>query len=95
MTLLPNADDAIISEAKFIEYALHPIKSRGKSFAFEQALGYNLSNVILLIENIKTNLKNFEAIFKGDNGYGLKYEVQMELIGINGNSANVLTSWIV
>ena len=95
MGALPNADKAIISETKFVEYVLHPNKSRGKAFAFQQVLGYNLSNAAKLIENIRNNLDNFEANFKGDNGYGLKYEVLMELEGENGRTANVLTSWIV
>ena len=48
-----------------------------------------------MIKNIRKNLSNFEAIFKGDNGYGLRYEVLMKLEGENGRVANVLTSWIV
>ena len=95
VNVLPNADNAIIPEEKFFDYALHPIKGKGKAYAFDKALGYNLNNARKLIENIRNNLTNFEAISKGDNGYGLKYEVLMELLGENGKTANVLTSWIV
>ncbi|MDR0293929.1 MAG: hypothetical protein LBH95_07245 [Oscillospiraceae bacterium] len=80
---------------KFTEYALDPVKGKGKAHAFEKALGYDLSNADKLIENIRKNLKNFEAKAKGDNGYGFKYEVLMNLTGENGKTANVLTGWIV
>jgi hypothetical protein len=92
---LPNADKVIISSEKFVEYLLHPVKSKGKAIAFEQALGYNLSNYGELIEDIRKNLTKYEAKYKGDNGYGQKYEVFMELNGKNEKVASVLTSWII
>lgn len=95
VNILPNAATAVISIRKFTEYALHPVKSKGKAYAFEKVLGNNLSNSDKLIENIRMNLANFEAKLKGDNGFGFKYEVMMDLLGENGNRANVLTSWIV
>ncbi len=39
--------------AKLTQYALNPDKAPDKAFAFEKALGYNLSNVDKLIENIQ------------------------------------------
>ena len=95
MNILPNADKAVIPLEKFTRYILHPVKSNGKAYVFKRALGYDLSNADRLIENIKRNLKRFEAIPKGDNGYGLKYEIVMKLLGEKGRTAYVLTSWIV
>ncbi|MCL2633328.1 MAG: hypothetical protein FWD34_02315 [Oscillospiraceae bacterium] len=95
MNILPNADKAVIPVRKFTEYALHPVKGKGKAYAFEQALGYDLTNYNILIKNIKDSLIKFKATSKGDNGFGIKYEVLMILRGENGKSANVLTSWIV
>jgi hypothetical protein len=92
--VLPNADKAIIPLQKFIDYVLHPINGKGKAYAFQHALGYDLSNVEKLIENIRQNVFSYEAKYKGDNGFGLKYEVFMELTGENGKSAYVLTGWI-
>jgi hypothetical protein len=43
--------------------------------------------------NLKINF--FEAKYNGDNGFGIKYEVLMELTGENGKSAYVLTGWII
>ena len=95
MNILPNAENAVIPAEKFVEYALHPIKGKGKAYAFEKALGYCLYNVAKLIDNIRKNIKNFEAISRGDNGFGMKYEIMMKLTGENGKVANVITSWIV
>jgi len=95
LSSLPNAENAVIPVKKFAEYALHPVKGKGKAYAFEHALGYNLSNVDKLIENIRENLRCFEAVAKGENRFGFKYEVLMNLLGENGKTANVLTSWIV
>ena len=95
MNILPNAENVVIPVEKFTEYALHPVKGKGKAYAFEQVLGYDLSNVDKLIENIRNNITNFESKLKGDNGFGLKYEVLMKLTGSNGRTANVLTGWIV
>ena len=94
LDVLPKFDEAVIPVEKFLNYALDPITSRGKSVAFRDALGYTKANVELLIVSIKNNLKCFPAISKGDNGYGETYTVLMELEGINGKTANVTTAWL-
>ena len=65
-----------------------------KAQAFQQALGYDLSNYQELIRNIKRSLPEAEATAKGDNGFGMRYEVKMNLTGPNGKTAKVLTAWI-
>jgi prephenate dehydratase len=94
MNILPNADRAVIPIEKFTEYSLNPQKQKDKSIAFERAMGYNLSNVQKLIDNIRANITNFAAVPKPDLGYGQRYQVVMELTGENGKRAKVLTSWI-
>lgn len=95
MDLLPIFENAIIPIEKFTEYALHPVKSRGKFHAFKKAMGYDLENYQKLIDNIRNNINKFPAIPKDDNGFGIRYEVFMKLTGENGKKANVLTGWIV
>lgn len=95
INILPGIDDAEISLAKFTEYALNPIKNADKAKAFEEALGYTLDNVDELIANIRENIKNFNAVEKPDNGYGIRYEILMTLVGANGKKANVKTAWII
>jgi hypothetical protein len=94
MSILPKADDVLILREKFIYYSLHPLKSGGKSIAFRDALGYTIENADLLIANIRKNVKNFPAEYKGDKGYGESYAVLMELTGENNKTANVMTAWL-
>ena len=91
---LPRYEEAIIPDAKLFDYALNPEKAPDKAQAFQQALGYDLSNYQELIRNIKRCLPEAEATAKGDNGFGMRYEVKMNLTGPNGKTAKVLTAWI-
>lgn len=95
--VLPNYEEAIIPEEKFTRYALdmNNPKGRDKAIAFEKALGYNLTNYEKLIENIRNNINQFNAIEKPDKGYGKVYEIIMTLTGENGRVANVKTGWLI
>ena len=94
MSILPKADKIVIPIEKFTKYALNPESDFDKQYAFDKALGYNLSNYQKLIDNVKKHIKNYNAIPKGDKGHGMRYEVIMQLTGPNGKSASVLTGWI-
>ena len=85
---------AKIPEAKFTAYALNPEKDPDKAKAFKEALGYDLSNYSELIQNINDHIDESKFVEKGDIGYGMRYEYIIELEGINGKKANVLTAWI-
>ncbi|MCD7918454.1 MAG: hypothetical protein LUF84_08430 [Clostridiales bacterium] len=91
---LPRAEEAVIPTAKFTEYALNPYKEPDKATAFELALGYNAENAEDLIKQIKTKLPDSAAKKKGNRGYGMTYEVIMDITGPNGKTAKVLTAWI-
>ena len=92
--LLPKRDSAAIPIQKFTGYALNPDKQPDKAVAFSLVLGYNMSNADDLVRNIHDNLSNFPALSKGDDGYGMRYEVSMNLLGPNGKTAKVITAWI-
>jgi len=94
MNMLPKVDKAFIPIEKLTKYALNPDCDQDKVIAFELALGYKLDNYEELRQNIYKNLKNYEALPKGHNGFGEIYEVTMNLIGANGKTAKVLTVWI-
>ena len=79
---------------KFTQYALNPEKQLDKAYAFKSALGYDLSNVDGLIDNILERVDVSKFVSKGDGGYGKKYEYVISLKGPNGRTANVLTAWI-
>lgn len=91
---LPRYKNAVIPKAKFTQYALNPDKDPNKAKAFEKALGYTIDNADDLIEQINKNLPNYEAVEKGNRGWGMTYEVVMNIVGPNGKTAKVLTAWI-
>lgn len=91
---LPRYKDAVVPKAKFTQYALNPDKDPDKANTFEKALGYTMDNADDLIEQIKEKLPDYEAVEKGDRGWGMTYEVIMDIIGPNGKTAKVLTAWI-
>jgi len=94
MQPLLNYENAVIPIEKFTQYVLDPIRSREKAIMFERALGYTVRNADKLVENIRKHLGDYNAKKKGDIGYGMTYEVVMELTDENGKKAHVLTAWI-
>ena len=91
---LPRYENAVIPKSKFTQYALNPDKDLDKAKAFEKALGYTIDNSDNLIKQINEKLSEYEAVEKGDRGWGMTYEVIMNITGPNGKTAKVLTAWI-
>lgn len=85
---------AKIPKEKLTAYSLNPEKGPDKAKAFKDALGYDLSNYDLLMQNINDHIDESRFAEKGDAGYGMRYEYVLEIEGINGKKANVLTAWI-
>ena len=84
----------MIPTEKLTQYALNVERSPDKARAFSEALGYTQDNASELIQQIYDNLPNFPAKEKEDRGWGMTYEVVMQLKGPNGKTAKVLTAWI-
>lgn len=91
---LPRYENAVIPKSKFTQYALNPDKDPNKTRAFEKALGYTMDNADELIKQIHEKLSEYKAVEKGDRGWGMTYEVVMDITGPNGKTAKVLTAWI-
>jgi hypothetical protein len=85
---------AKMSEAKFNAYALNPEKNPDKARAFKEALGYDMTNYMDLMQNIRDHIDESKFVEKDDRGYGPRFEYIVELEGPNGKKANVLTAWI-
>ena len=94
LTSLPKYQVAVIPTEKLTQYALNVERSPDKARAFSEALGYTQDNASELIQQIYDNLPNFPAKEKEDRGWGMTYEVVMQLKGPNGKTAKVLTAWI-
>ena len=91
---LPKYENVVIPKAKFTQYALNPEKDPDKAKAFKKALGYTMDNADELISQIYDKISEYDAREKPDNGWGKRYEVIMDITGINGKTAKVLTAWI-
>lgn len=48
-----------------------------------------------LIAFIRTNIGTYEVIKVKSDQYGYRYKVFIDITGPNGNTATVLTAWIV
>ena len=55
---------------------------------------YDIGSEDDLIGRIREGLGRFPAKQKGDNGYGMRYEVRMEIEGRNSRTAKIITAWI-
>ena len=84
----------VLPDMKLSGYALNPSVAPDKAAAFKSALGYTKENADLLKQNITDHLDESKFVEKGDSGYGMRYEYIVELTGLNGKKANVLTAWI-
>ena len=94
-THINGIGDAHIPMAKLTRYALNPDKDINKARAFKRALGYDLSNVDDLVENVQKHINDVKPVKKPGKGYGDLFEIAMELRGPNGKTASVLTGWII
>lgn len=57
-------------------------------------MGYDLDSYAELMQNINDHIDESKFAPKGDIGYGMRYEYVMQIKGLNGKVANVLTAWI-
>ncbi|MCD8381531.1 MAG: minor capsid protein [Clostridiales bacterium] len=93
---LPNAENATAADAKFSQYLFGGKNASGlsKGQAFSSRLGYDSKNWKELQSKIEGAAKQYPAVFKGNEGYGNRYEQRMILYGLKGNPANVVVGWI-
>jgi len=94
--LLPNADRAIVPEAKVRDYLLsnaHPV-GRFKAVFFI-ALGHSTENWELLRDALLAIAATDEATPGHVSPFGQKFEVRATLTGPSGRRAQVVTVWMV
>jgi len=88
---LVNADQAIMDQSKFTNYALDP--NNPKSVVFKSALGYDQSNAADLMNQIGDVFPDTPATFNRMTDYGPRYQADLPITGANGNTAAVTTIW--
>ena len=89
--------DVYIPKEKFTDYLLSPTHSVGKHKAkvFKAALGYTIDNWEDLLDNILNNFDETKLVETERIKAGIKYNCIMNLIGPNGNTCPVKTTWIL
>ena len=101
---LPNYENAVIPPKKLERYCLDSAhepkaygKSRGKDKArvFKAALGFVKADWELLEYRILEELPYEEATIGREDEFGKRYNVKVAITGPNGNTAVVLTAWII
>lgn len=93
--ILRNATRAIIDPRKIRDYVLNRDNPVGqhKARVFAGVLGFDRSNVQLLIEQIRRGVVVYPAEPGRVDQYGARYRVDMIVTGPRG-SAPVRTAWI-
>jgi hypothetical protein len=98
MKLREIVSSVVLDRRKFVEYALNPENLVGggdKALVFQQRLGYTKDNYESLFEQIRDGVLEEEALPKLLNQHGQRYQVDLEVTGVEGQRAIVRTGWIV
>lgn len=93
---LPDADKAVVPDGKFTKYLFGGNNKDGlpKGRNFEERLGYNIDNWKMLQKEIQGRASEYPVTFKGNEGFGNRYEQKIILYGLKGKPANVVVGWI-
>ena len=92
---LPDADRAVIPVEKLRSYALDPTHRYGrhKARVFAAVLGIGQDDWAYLRDAILEALSTAYVSAVRESLDGLIYEVRVDVDGLNGRSAEVLTAW--
>jgi hypothetical protein len=86
-------EDSVIPDAKITQYLLI-LKARNDKSRFLAQAGFTQENPEALRLAIQIQAMDKEAIEEKSNEYGTFYQVEGELIGVNGVSLSVITVWL-
>jgi hypothetical protein len=93
---LPNAERAVVEDAKVRDYLLsatHPV-GRFKSVFFV-ALGFSADQWSLLRDALLELARASDATPGQASPFGTKFEIRAKLVGPSGREADVVTVWMV
>lgn len=94
-TVIPNADEAVISPEKVRDYLLSVSQPVGKFKAvFFRSLGYTAADWERLEADLRALLA-FEAELGERTEYGQKYVLRGRIAGPVGRSEEITTVWII
>ena len=94
---LPNVDQAEIPHDKLRDYCLNPQHPRGqhKARVFRSALGIGQQEWEYLRDQIAAALPSASIGSVSVSPFGSLYEVPILIEGLNGQTHEIITAWIV
>jgi hypothetical protein len=97
MKLGDVASQLVIDPRKLTDYALNPDNPVGadKALIFRSRLGYTRDNYEPLLRQIQAQALNAEALPTQVDEHGQRYQVDLQVIGVEGQIEVVRTGWIV
>jgi uncharacterized protein DUF6883 len=93
---IPNVDRAVIEPAKLHDYLLsrgHPVGRFKASFFL--ALGYSAATWRQLENDLRSQHLSRDATAEAPTDYGQKYAIRATLVGPSGQSAEVVSVWVI
>lgn len=97
MKLGDVASQLVIDPRKLTDYALNPDNPVGtdKALIFQSRLGYTRDNYESLLQQIQAQALNAEALPTQADEHGQRYQVDLQVIGVEGQIEVIRTGWIV
>jgi len=93
---LPNAEQAVVHEAKVRNYLLSPTHPVGRFKAtFFNALGFSIEQWPVLRDELLSLAHNALAKPGQPSPFGLKFEIRATVRGPSGRQADIVTVWMV
>jgi hypothetical protein len=94
--LLPNADRAVIEDAKVRDYLLAPAHPVGRfKSVFFRALGFSPDQWEVLRDALLDIGRGGDAAPGQPSPFGQKFEIRATLHGPSGRQAAILTVWMI
>jgi hypothetical protein len=93
---LPNADRAVVEDAKVRDYLLSPSHPIGRfKSVFFLALGFSIEDWRSLRDVLLELGRSGEGLPGQTSPFGQKFEISATLTGPSGRQAKVVTVWMV
>jgi hypothetical protein len=86
-------EDLVIPDAKITQYLL-VLKTRNDKSRFLAQAGFTQENPEALKLAIQSQAMDKDTIEEKSNEYGTFYQVEGELVGVNGVSLSIITVWL-
>jgi hypothetical protein len=96
VVLLPNAERAVVDDAKVRDYLLSPTHPVGRfKSVFFIALGFSVDRWEVLRDALLELARTLDATPGQPSPFGSKFEIRATLQGPSGRQAEVVTVWMV